>query len=394
MKPKYKLLKLLIVGAISLSCGTRLMANTPQENIKDSKFLQDDIATQNIDSKKTKPSFVTIKGARINLDMVSTDRFTGISVVKSDSLQSQSNSSIVDSLFYEINKIYVSENKRFILLVTTGTFIDSEIFDSKLEFYNNEGEIIWKASMDNDIYDCKISEDGKYLHAYWENPFSSEIYLVTYDSIGREIIKIKDVNHMFSNSFGDIIYYGYRNKKSNVFGCLNYRNDSFWEKSFPVLVLVRAVASVTGDVIVSSGQTLWSFSSIGNLYWAKSFEHSGGFMDLSSNGKSIVLIAGMCQVRIFDNDSCKIIFSADSLIFNNEKLEYVFGFFIENTELIYLCDYSPSAVKFIIMDKMGKIITVINVNKMFKNNFKIKCYKKNELDIYFDGVFVQSNKFQ
>lgn len=392
MKLKLELLKALILGAISLSYVNGLMASSPQEKFKDSNFVQDDIAHQNLDSQKLKPNYVLIKGIQIDLNNVPFDRKTDINLNKTDTSENHSTYPSQEG-YYKAEVIFVTENKKFILYASSNQIPAYESFTSRLEFYNDKGKLLWKSSVDLDVYDCKISEDGKYVHLICNNPFSNETCLITYIEEGKELNRIIGVQNQFvPNSLGDIIYYEMLDKKSNVFGCLNYRNNSFWEKSLPDRVYIRAVATDSGDVIVSSDKTMYSYSSIGKFKWKKESENIYGDLDISMNASFFVWLQSINKFSIFDNLSGKELFSMDNVKYNSQIRKFIFVDFIKNTEIIYFTEFKGKSVNFVCIDLKGNFKKEIVINKLFVNTFKIIGNMPNEIELYYDGLIVKRCK--
>jgi hypothetical protein len=395
MKPKYELLKIVIIGFIVWSCGTQHLVNSSKVNANDSAQVQNNITTQNIDNQNIKQNVVVIQGISIDLNQVSYDRPTIINLKNTDSSDLNSNASNQEGN-YRADRIFVSENKQYILLASTKQIPGHESFSSNIEFYNNKGKVLWKTTVDLNVYAGKISQDGKYAHFICDNPYSDEINLISYDRTGKELKIIKGVyNHLYSNSTGDIIYYMINDSKSNIFGCLNYRNNIFWEKSFPDMVVVRAVASVTGDVIVSSDKHLLSYSSTGKIKWDKEFDDIMGDIDISMNGNFFIwLKQDISKLKTFDNMIGKELFRNDSINFNNKIQGFIKVDFIENTEIMYFTQFIGNTTRFIFFDINENFLKEIVLNKCYYNTFKISSYKKNEINIYFDGLLVQTDNYK
>lgn len=337
----------------------------------------------------------TYNGSTINLDDIPIGRSLDKPIDGSKSIVEGKN------IIYE--KIFASDNKRFLAISETYKTTDSKNIKTEggLKIFSTSGSLLWETKQDNlTVSECIIDPDGDYFHVNWHS-IGEDVnkILITYDKKGKQINKIDNLLFLYCGDKKDKIFY------INDFGITGRNEDKFklffndfstgmkWEKLFPSTkpIFIMNVSKNGKNAVISSDK-VYFINSLGDILWEKNQYESPGFVNISADSEMVLWVPKTGKMFLFDKTGNEKWEKGTITVENNNYTVYRACFVSNNKNIIVTSNILSNENRIAFIDVNGNIIDKVSFKDIMFGNEKNIIWgqmsveqNKSKFTIYYNG---------
>jgi len=302
-----------------------------------------------------------------------------------------------DSIKLNTKIIYKSSNDKFfgIAEILTPEY-ENGVSDSNSDQYknsfilmNDKGKILWKKGKDLTVTDCMISNSGKIINLLWCNQDEEETDLETYDVNGTELKIFKNIENFHKTDKGEVVYLTRTNEEFKwELVCYDANKNHYWHIASENYISILSISDDENSIIFSIGNTIFSYNSSGLKNWEKAIIPNGLF-SLSGDGKYLSRMLDDGRIEIYSNKTGSLLLEKNELLINNVKFKSCYGGFVNNSEVIAICQNIKGQKSHLVFINInGEILNEKIINNFYKIFPYFEMNSDKTISIFYDGIRV------